>query len=288
MIDNLADLCGWESCDGWTWAERDVILYALAVGATPEHDLEYLYERNGPRVLDLFCTLPLSSPWSVQLLSELDRPALFFGETFSIARPMAPSGTAQCVARVTAVWDTGQSAFVEVESGVASSGMAIATARSLLYLPGAGGFGGPPPPPTMRTQHGWDDAPTSPDILPISGKVKTRPEQAVLFRTIGDYLHRARLLRADVHIDSATAASLGLAAPILPGTCVMGIAARVLAAPFERAGQALRAVSVRYLDVAYPGDVLIVRIGREAGALTAFAVHEKGGRLIMAGTAEFD
>ncbi len=30
------------------WSDNDVMLYALAVGATPEKDLDYLYEGKGP------------------------------------------------------------------------------------------------------------------------------------------------------------------------------------------------------------------------------------------------
>ena len=30
------------------WTDNDVMLYALAVGATPDKDLDYVYEGKGP------------------------------------------------------------------------------------------------------------------------------------------------------------------------------------------------------------------------------------------------
>src|SRR3546814_19877130 len=41
-----------------SWNDKDVMLYALGVGARPPEDLDYLYERRGPVVLPTYGVLP--------------------------------------------------------------------------------------------------------------------------------------------------------------------------------------------------------------------------------------
>ncbi len=40
------------------WSDNDVMLYALAVGATPEKDLEYVYEGKGPKAIPTYGVIP--------------------------------------------------------------------------------------------------------------------------------------------------------------------------------------------------------------------------------------
>jgi len=43
----------------WTW--KDVILYALGVGAKPESDLDYVYENKATGALRIRCTMETPS-----------------------------------------------------------------------------------------------------------------------------------------------------------------------------------------------------------------------------------
>ncbi len=42
----------------FSWSQKDVMLYALGVGARPEIDLEYVFEDKGPKVLPTYAVIP--------------------------------------------------------------------------------------------------------------------------------------------------------------------------------------------------------------------------------------
>ena len=42
----------------FSWTSKDVMLYALGVGATPERELEFVFEGKGPRVLPTYAVIP--------------------------------------------------------------------------------------------------------------------------------------------------------------------------------------------------------------------------------------
>ena len=42
----------------FTWDSKDVMLYAVGVGAKPEGELEFVYEGKGPRVLPTYAVIP--------------------------------------------------------------------------------------------------------------------------------------------------------------------------------------------------------------------------------------
>src|SRR5512139_2915510 len=42
----------------FSWTSKDVILYALGVGAKPDGELDFVYEGKGPKVLPTFAVIP--------------------------------------------------------------------------------------------------------------------------------------------------------------------------------------------------------------------------------------
>ena len=42
----------------FSWTAKDVMLYALGVGAKPEDELEYVFEGKGPKVLPTYGVIP--------------------------------------------------------------------------------------------------------------------------------------------------------------------------------------------------------------------------------------
>lgn len=271
-------LIGLQLNDRWTWTTRDVVAYALAIGACPPQDLDYIYERNGLSVYSLFTCLPLTSPWSVRLLTESGYEALFLSQRFRL-ETLPSEGEVVTEAIVTNVWDSGRSAIIEVASQITSDGNVIATGTSHLYIPGAGGFGGDPAPSGAVAEH-----------VPISGieieiEIETRPEQAAAFRTVGDYIERAAHLGADIHVDPEAAERMGLDGPITPGICVLGVIGRAL----ELRLGPLTELSVRYLGVAYPGAPLRLALSEEIepGSRRFSLSSHTDGRPIQAGTVRY-
>jgi hypothetical protein len=74
------------------WGQRDVILYALGVGATPPKDLDYVYEGKGPRVLPTYAVIPgMLSMGGLIGKVEINLGMLLHGEQGITLAPRAPS-----------------------------------------------------------------------------------------------------------------------------------------------------------------------------------------------------
>ena len=140
--------------------------------------------------------------------------------------------------------------------------MLIATVRQCSFLRGDGGFGGrsdgaPAP-------HPMPDRPTD-DVI----RMRTRPEQALIYRLSGDY--------NPLHIDPKVAEQGGFERPILHGLATYGVAGRaVLKALCGDQPERLRRFDVRFSSPVYPGESLDIAIWREGtgrAALRARAVE---------------
>ena len=87
-----------------SWTQKDVMLYALGVGSKPATELDFLYERRGPKVLPTYAVIPgMRAMGGIGKVIELDVARLLHGEQgIEIHRPLPPeaelvSGT--CAAR---------------------------------------------------------------------------------------------------------------------------------------------------------------------------------------------
>ena len=100
------------------WNDNDTMLYALAVGATPDHDLDFVYEGKGPKVVPTFGVIPgmtclggLNQNVDINLLNVLHGE-----QSIELKRPIPSrvnSGTAQ--GSITEVWDKGKAAVIGVQ-----------------------------------------------------------------------------------------------------------------------------------------------------------------------------
>lgn len=216
------------------YSEDDVILYALAVGATAD-ELDLVFERR-LRVLPTFAlTLGL---WAVDAVGALGvftpDMALHGAQALQAHRPLPPRAAIAITGSVAAVWDKGRAAIVDV---VADSEYFSATYS--IFLPGQGGWGGPrglsaPTKPAPTAEPSW------------SASFTTSPQQAALYRLTGD--------RHLIHIDPASAQAAGLPGVILHGLCTLGIAAREAAAATGSHPADLRSLRARFAAPVVPGD----------------------------------
>ncbi|WP_445148746.1 MaoC/PaaZ C-terminal domain-containing protein [Baekduia sp. Peel2402] len=229
----------------WSWTDRDVILYALSVGARLPGDLAYLYERDGPAVsapFPLAATTLALLPMVAAL--EIDLKALLHAsQAIELRRVPVPEGRATVTRTVTGVWDKGSAAIVDVEDVVddGSDGGPLAVARSSWWVAGAGGFGGER---GTRPTHEPLPVGPSPDLR---ATIATSPEQAALHRLTGD--------RNPVHIDPELARAAGQPRPFLHGLCTLGALGHAL----DRAAgthRRLTSLSGRFTRPVFPGDTL--------------------------------
>lgn len=197
----------------YRWSETDVILYALGVGARPPAELRLLDEHCGPAVLPTFALI--ANWWAVKdLRAALDLgsfPIVHSAQSLRLERPVSASGEVTVTAEVTAIWDTGKHAAIEVTStGVDSAGVLFNASSQTMVL-GGGGFGGTRGP----------GAAENPGGTPVGlYEDVVRPEQAAIYRLSGD--------RNPLHIDPAAARKFGFDDVFLHGLCTLGFAARAL------------------------------------------------------------
>ena len=234
----IPDLAGWDlgerSC---AYAERDVILYALAVGAAAT-DLDLVYETR----LHVLPTFPLTlGLWAVRAAGAVGAydPAttLHVGQALSVHAPLPPAGAFDMRATIANVWDKGTAALVEVN--VACE---FFDALYTIYIPGAGGFGGER---GSRAASGPPDAPAD-----VTTTVTTSPNQAALYRLTGD--------PHPVHIDPAAAQAVGFDRPILHGLCTLGSVALAVGRAIDRDPRSLTYLDARLSAPVYPGSTLDV------------------------------
>ncbi len=231
----------------FTYTEDQAILYALGIGAGTE-ELDFLYEKN-LKVFPTFAVVPFM-PVLMDVFvpqSKLNLFKVLHGEHgIVLHKPIPPSGTVYTTTFCESVYDKGDKGAVvnvrfETRNG---DGELLFENRAVIVDRGAGNFGGPRGPKT---------SPVNPPegIEPDFRVIATVPEnQCALYRLSGD--------RNPLHIDPAFAKKGGFDRPILHGLCTFGYAGRaVLSSACKGEPNRLKSLSVRFMNVAYPGDTLI-------------------------------
>lgn len=236
---------------------RDVILYALGVGAGLRSDIDetsLLFERDLQPLPTMALVLGSPGFWAMDPASGLEWLSILHGEQrLKIHEPFDTAGTLIGKIAVTDVADKGpgKPALVRARKELRTlSGLLVAETSETWFVQGAGGFGGErslPPEPQFPIP---DRDPDYAIDLP------TTPAQAAVYRLSGD--------RNPLHIDRATAAQAGFDQPILHGLATMGIVGRALIhAACGGVASALREMNVRFTAPVFPGDSIRTHIWRD-------------------------
>jgi acyl dehydratase len=253
----------------FSYEERDVMLYALGIGAK---ELDFIFER-GLKVIPSFAVIP-AFPALMGLSAgvEINPVMILHGEQgFRIQKQLPTSGTLTTAGVVTGVYDKGKGALVTIESTTTdASGETVFTNTSGVFIRGAGGFGG---------ERGPEAGNAAPDRTPDkSVEMTTLDIQAAIYRLSGD--------RNPLHIDPAFAKMAGYDRPILHGLCSFGHVCR--AAMSEYAGNdpaRLTALSVRFSGVVYPGDTIITDMWDEGSGKVLLQARTQDGRVVISNAA---
>jgi len=251
------------------WDQRDVMLYALGVGAgaaDPTAELHLTTENTADQPLHVLPTLAGSlllrvrPPWR----SWGAGPVVHAAHTISLARPLPTEGTVVANGAIEAVYERGTGALVVTRAEARwPDGTWAFTVTNAAYVVGGGGTGG---------ERGPDEAAPVPDREP-DGRiaVDTTPAQALLFRLSGD--------RNRLHSDPAFARAAGFDRPILHGLATAGIAVRRLIGELlDGDPDRVSDVSVRFTAPVRPGESLTVAFWHEPTGVR-FQVHGAAGQL---------
>jgi acyl dehydratase len=257
---------------GFSWTEKDIILYNLAIGAgvppTDERELGYVYEGE-LKAIPTFGTIP---PFSMMMgLTgadglDINLTQILHGEhQLRVHRRIPTSATVSQTGRVVDVFDKGKGALVVVEvvSALESTGEPLFTNLAGVYVRGEGGFGGDSG-PVARNQ--------PPDSVPdLVVESPTMPQQALLYRQAsGD--------RNPLHADPGFAAFAGYERPILHGLCTYGMVGKaVVDSVLEGDTDRFEGFSARFSGHVFPGETLVTSIwATDEGWVVSASTADRG------------
>lgn len=235
-----------------TWDERDVVLYALAVGAgvdDPALPHALTAENITDKPLAVLPTFPLTRVLEAgglrRSFGTFDETKLVHAEqVIELHAPIPAATTLLAESRISGIFDKGSGALVELTTTASEkAGGPVFTSRSSLFIRGEGGWGGP-----RGGGGGWQQPEREPDAVE---RIDLREDQALLYRLTGDL--------NPIHSDPAAAERGRFPRPILHGLCTYGFSARaVIGAVLGGDPAALAGMSGRFTSPVFPGDRLTV------------------------------
>jgi acyl dehydratase len=243
----------YQSCD---W--RDCALYALGLGIgddpLDEDELAYVYEGRDQRVVPSMCvTLGWPPLWVAEPQTGIAWTKVLHGEQrFALHRPLTANGSIRADHRVSAVQDKGQARgallYFDTELFDEASGERLASLRATEFLRGDGGCGNHGTPPGELARIGADARPSA------SITYRTPHLAALLYRLVSrDYM--------PIHADPIVAREAGFERPISHGLNTMGLACRAVLKRYAPGRpERIRAMAVRFVSPAFPGDRIRVEL----------------------------
>jgi len=255
----------------FTYDEDRVILYALGIGAGVE-ELDFVYEKD-LRVFPTFAVVPFIPTLlsSFVPMVKLNLLAVLHGEQKIVLHKLIPtSGTIYTTTKFDSVYDKGdKGAMLNISFETRDeNGDLIFENRAVVVDRSAGNFGG-------------DRGPKSEIVVPPEGRdpdfrfdYATTTGQAALYRLSGD--------KNPLHIDPGFAKKGGFDRPILQGLCTFGFAGRaILNGACDGDLSRFKSFSVRFMNVVYPGDMLITEGWKTDTGIYVIQTKTQDGRVVL-------
>jgi acyl dehydratase len=252
----------------FTYGDKDVMLYALGIGlgADPmgEKELRFVYERDLKVVPTAATVLASGASRAAAGRTAAPLPAghrpsqinflmMVHGEQkVELHKPLPAFGTFTAEGRTLGAWDKGKdkgAVVVNETTWTDEKGEKVATLTGSMFARGDGGFGGP--------TEGQPEPHATPTRAPdLSVDIRTRPDQALLYRLNGD--------RNPLHSDPEFAARAGFPRPILHGLCTYGITCRaVLQGVLDYDADQILSHQARFSAPVFPGDTITVDLWKD-------------------------
>jgi len=268
-----------------SWRSKDGLLYAVGVGAgqdpLSETERPFFSENSIDTTQRILPTMVVTVPdvsGAFRAIGSFNPAMLVHGEERIVLHREVPvEGTVSTVAEITAVWDKGKGAVVEITSTSTLVGETEPLFEVVMsaFIRGEGGWGGERGPSGPRHQ--------APDRDPDAVVTyPTRPEQALVYRLSGD--------RNPLHSDPGFAAMAGFDRPILHGLCTYGFTGRALLHELCGSDPArFRTMEGRFSSPVMPGEDLTVQMWRTDDGAAVYRTLASGDRVVLdSGAVTFD
>ncbi|VDM54713.1 unnamed protein product [Angiostrongylus costaricensis] len=248
--------------DFFQYTTKDVIIYALGVGAKVRADLRYVYEMSENFLpLPTFIVVP-----GLRAVGAVDWPGIQFdytrllhGEQYiEIYEELPSEANLRSETRIVDILDKGSGALMlfEVTTYDETTGRKLALQQVCTFQVGSGNFGGPRS--SVHEKPGAEVPPRLPDAV---FEEKTSTDQAAIYRIGSGDLN-------PLHIDPAFAKMSGLEKPILHGLCSMAFSIRhVISGWAENDASRIKALKVRFSSRVIPGDTLRTETWKEGNQI---------------------
>ena len=259
------------------WTSKDALLYAVGVGAGIE-ELPFATENTQDtpqRVLPTFAVIIGGGGAPFDKIGSFNPAMLVHGEEgIELLGEIPPEGEIESVGKVSAIWDKGKGAVVEMtsESTLVATGEPLLRTRMSAFIRGEGGFGGERGPsasleiPSRKPDH---------EI-----RYATSIDQALLYRLSGD--------RNPLHSDPSFAQMGGFEKPILHGLCTYGFTGRALLHALCDGDPArFKSMDGRFSKPVYPGDTLGVSMWVDGNQCVFQTRNQDGDVVLDQGTMTF-
>jgi acyl dehydratase len=255
-----------------SWTSKDCLLYAVGVGAGTE-ELAFTTENtNGvpQQVLPTFAVIVGIGGAAMASIGTFNFAMLVHGEqAIELHKPIPVEGRIKVTSSVSAIWDKGSAAVVEMaaDAADATTNEPMFTTRMAAFIRGEGGWGG-------------DRGPSGPRNVPPERepdqvvRYQTDKDQALIYRLSGD--------RNPLHSDPSFAKMGGFDRPILHGLCTYGFTGRALlhALCGSDPGR-FRAMQGRFSKPVYPGDELTVKMWETEPGQAVFRTETQRGETVI-------
>ncbi len=260
-----------------SWTSKDCILYALGVGAgvidPTGFELEFTTENSmdvTQRALPTYAVVAaFGMGTAMRSIGSFNPAMLVHGEqSVDLHAPLPVEGRISTVSTITGIYDKGSGAVLTYESASsdASTGKAMFTNRSSIFIRGEGGWGGD------RGPSGKAEAPDRAPDHEVT--YQTRPDQALLYRLSGD--------RNPLHADPKFAKMGGFDKPILHGLGTYGFTGRALLHTLCGSDpDRFVSMSGRFSKPVYPGDALTVSMWKLGGGEAYFRTGTQNGDVVI-------
>jgi len=249
----------------YEYDDRDVMLYALGIGAT---ELSFVYERN-LKVIPTFAVIP-AFPALMGLASgvEVNPVMILHGEqAFTIHKQPATKGRLTTAGKISGVYDKGKGALaILVTETKDDAGELVFTNKFGVFVRGAGGFGG---------DRGPEAGNVPPDRAPDKTvSMQTQLNQEMIYRLSGD--------RNPLHVDPDFAKMAGYDRPILHGLCSFGHVGRAVLAEYcDNDPERFTGMSVRFSGVVFPGDTITTEMWDTGEGKIILQAKTQEGRVVI-------